>query len=235
MCRSSAIADRAGRNHESPAPSRALTRCFISAAALLVNVIARMDGAGIPRLTRYATRRVMTRVFYRCLRRRRSAADHPHASRPHAAGRSSQRAVDRAINHDPVRIAPIAVEFQTGRFTKRTRINCLRTRRRVDHRMAVRCCAAFNCESSSCIVRGSWRSQKRGRSINRVLAGRRTLMFCRVFHRLDILKALHAAKNRSRDPHLQSHQRARSAAYSIDLPTHDHLDDGQRILRYAQA
>ena len=43
--------------------SVALTRAFISPAALLVNVIARIDGAGIPWAIRYATRRVITRVL----------------------------------------------------------------------------------------------------------------------------------------------------------------------------
>ena len=38
-------------------------RCFISPAALLVKVIARMEFGGTPLASRYATLRVMTRVL----------------------------------------------------------------------------------------------------------------------------------------------------------------------------
>ena len=41
----------------------ALMRCFISAAALFVKVIARIDAGSAPLRSKYATRRVMTRVL----------------------------------------------------------------------------------------------------------------------------------------------------------------------------
>ena len=49
--------------HAPVSPTRSRTRFFISSAALLVKVIARMECAGMPVLIICATRRVMTRVL----------------------------------------------------------------------------------------------------------------------------------------------------------------------------